>query len=537
MIKEFYYYLIILFSGLFDRTYYLLTYPDVRKADIDPLWHFVKCGWKEGRDPSAYFDTEYYLKHNIDVFEKHINPLVHYILFGGFEGRNPNEYFSSSKYFESNEKANDKNINLLIQYKKYFTKQQSEVKDDHIPTTNNNYNQFREIWRRKNLKNFMEVLSKSIYEDGKITHLICLPFFSTGGAELVAINYAKAVISKDDYNVLLLTDGKNKDIEVDMDPRIIKYSLDDFVTSTKNNTKKILLYDIIITLRPKVVHNINSTLLWELFMEKGESLRKYSHLFASIFALQFDDKGGKVGYAEYYLQNAISHISGLLTDNRRFIEDAVHEYKLNSSIDKFKCIYNPSRAFNDKTLSIALNRLESYKNDIQQSEKLNCVWAGRIDREKRWELFLEIVQKCRFADFSMYGQSVVDQNEYLPNYDNLHFRGTFRSPDEVFLNNKFAAFIFTSRWEGLPNILIEAGSWGIPIIAPNVGGISELINDETGFLLSSNPDSGDYRNTLLYIRDNPEEAVHRSLRLLEIITNRHSWQHFLSEIIYIDGYI
>jgi len=87
MIKEFYYYLIILFSGLFDRTYYLLTYPDVRKADIDPLWHFVKCGWKEGRDPSNSFNTSFYLENNPDVANTGINPLIHYHKHGIKENR------------------------------------------------------------------------------------------------------------------------------------------------------------------------------------------------------------------------------------------------------------------------------------------------------------------------------------------------------------------------------------------------------------------------------------------------------------------
>jgi len=43
-------------SGLFDPEYYLRTYADVRKADVDPLRHFCKRGWKEGRNPSAAFN-------------------------------------------------------------------------------------------------------------------------------------------------------------------------------------------------------------------------------------------------------------------------------------------------------------------------------------------------------------------------------------------------------------------------------------------------------------------------------------------------
>jgi len=89
MIREIIDYIIIKRSGYFDSAYYLLRYPDCRLADVDPLWHFVRYGWREGRNPSQEFDTAYYLQHNPDVRAAHVNPLVHYIRFGRKEGRLP----------------------------------------------------------------------------------------------------------------------------------------------------------------------------------------------------------------------------------------------------------------------------------------------------------------------------------------------------------------------------------------------------------------------------------------------------------------
>jgi glycosyltransferase involved in cell wall biosynthesis len=80
-------YLAIKKSGLFDEAYYLRSYPDCRRSDVDPLWHFLKNGYKEGRNPSANFDTTYYLESNPDVLSANINPLVHYLRFGKKEGR------------------------------------------------------------------------------------------------------------------------------------------------------------------------------------------------------------------------------------------------------------------------------------------------------------------------------------------------------------------------------------------------------------------------------------------------------------------
>ena len=66
-------------SGLFDPEYYLRTYADVRKADVDPLRHFCKRGWKEGRNPSAAFNTRQYLQKHPELQEMDINPLLHHI--------------------------------------------------------------------------------------------------------------------------------------------------------------------------------------------------------------------------------------------------------------------------------------------------------------------------------------------------------------------------------------------------------------------------------------------------------------------------
>lgn len=76
-------------SGLFDARYYMLTYPDVRRADVNPLWHYLINGWREYRNPSEKFNTEYYLMTNRDVATSGVNPLYHYLKFGQKEGRAP----------------------------------------------------------------------------------------------------------------------------------------------------------------------------------------------------------------------------------------------------------------------------------------------------------------------------------------------------------------------------------------------------------------------------------------------------------------
>ncbi len=61
----------------FDPAFYLATYRDIAQAGIDPFDHYLRYGYREGRDPSAAFDTKFYLNRYLGG-ELDQNPLLHY---------------------------------------------------------------------------------------------------------------------------------------------------------------------------------------------------------------------------------------------------------------------------------------------------------------------------------------------------------------------------------------------------------------------------------------------------------------------------
>lgn len=60
---------------------------------------------------------------------------------------------------------------------------------------------------------------------------------------------------------------------------------------------------------------------------------------------------------------------------------------------------------------------------------------------------------------------------------------------EYYKNNNIKCFINLSSGEGLPVSMMEVQSFGIPIVATDVGGVGEIVNDKTGVLLKENPTS------------------------------------------------
>ncbi|OYV35227.1 MAG: hypothetical protein B7Z81_09005 [Acidocella sp. 20-61-6] len=80
-------------SGLFLADWYVERHPELAKPGADQLGYFCKIGWRQGDLPNPYFDPGYYLAANPDVARAGLNPLLHYVTHGDKEGRDPCAFF------------------------------------------------------------------------------------------------------------------------------------------------------------------------------------------------------------------------------------------------------------------------------------------------------------------------------------------------------------------------------------------------------------------------------------------------------------
>ncbi len=82
----------------FDTAYYLLNYfPDGLK--VNPLYHYLKWGWKEGLQPGPFFDAEYYRASS--DWERG-DPLTHFCRFRQHEGDVPSLVWDKGYYLDNN---------------------------------------------------------------------------------------------------------------------------------------------------------------------------------------------------------------------------------------------------------------------------------------------------------------------------------------------------------------------------------------------------------------------------------------------------
>jgi len=88
--------------------------------------------------------------------------------------------------------------------------------------------------------------------------------------------------------------------------------------------------------------------------------------------------------------------------------------------------------------------------------------------------------------------------EYKIN-DKVSFLGSVK-PDDFF--KEIDIFVFLSKEEGLPWTILEAMASGVPVIASDVGGISEVIsNKDNGLLVNETSDCEGLKRSIYYLAD------------------------------------
>ena len=96
--------------------------------------------------------------------------------------------------------------------------------------------------------------------------------------------------------------------------------------------------------------------------------------------------------------------------------------------------------------------------------------------------------------------------------------------------------LLTSRFEGTPNVLIEAQAAGIPVVAPDVGGTSEtLLNGVTGILVG-NRRASSLASAVLEILDDPGWRERAATQGPAFVSKKFGHQRMIDDTIAAYGY-
>lgn len=216
--------------------------------------------------------------------------------------------------------------------------------------------------------------------------------------------------------------------------------------------------------------------------------------------------------------------------------DLVKNYGVDK--DKIKVIYNPCDKEKIRK-SIDKYVMSKEENDIFESSDNIVITAGRLTNQKgQWHLiraFSEVVKEIDDAKLIILG--VGEKKDYLRKLikdlkleNNIYLLGYKFNPYAYL--NKSNLFVFSSLFEGLGNILLEAMACEIPIISTDCdSGPRELLNPKSDIKKTGSADNiiyGEYGilvpvfDGVEYNADDPltkEELIY-SKAIIEILRNR-----------------
>lgn len=201
-------------------------------------------------------------------------------------------------------------------------------------------------------------------------------------------------------------------------------------------------------------------------------------------------------------------------DSIFFISEKGFEYyKSNFSYDK----YMP----NMHICELGVNKGE--KKEKVSKDFFELVSCSNVIPVKRVELIVEglsilddtiKVKWTHFGDGILFCEIKKLAKEKLQNKVNIRYSFKGQCENKEILNyykrSNVDCFILTSESEGIPISIQEAMSYGIPIIATNVGGVSETF-EKNGVLLNANPKPQEIAEAIsfLYSLSNEEIKVMR----------------------------
>ena len=171
----------------------------------------------------------------------------------------------------------------------------------------------------------------------------------------------------------------------------------------------------------------------------------------------------------------------------------------------------------DSSVVLTVRRLV-YKNGID-----TLIESAKIAIKKNPRLVFLVVGKG--PDFG----KVKEKIEQLGIQENFRLTGFISDESLPFYYNVADFFVLPSKsGEGLPLVALEAMSCGVPVIATNVGGISEVMEEGYGKLVP--PDSTDSLAEAIL------EFSHRDLSVLKkdlraIIEQNYSWDKNVEKIV------
>ena len=181
---------------------------------------------------------------------------------------------------------------------------------------------------------------------------------------------------------------------------------------------------------------------------------------------------------------------------RHYIIDNIGKIFSISQDGIYYAIKNWKTNSNQKFVLSRLGVNNSIPFDVSKNKIYLILSCSNLIPVKRVHLIAEALKEIdnfrikwvHFGD-GLEKKSLEKITEVLPINIEVEFKGSVPNIEiyTYYNENRPDLFINVSSSEGVPVSIMEAMSFGVPVIGTNVGGVSEIVNGKNGYLINPNP--------------------------------------------------
>lgn len=142
--------------------------------------------------------------------------------------------------------------------------------------------------------------------------------------------------------------------------------------------------------------------------------------------------------------------------------------------------YSAFRKNENKMIVIPNSITKVYSSRVlNRKNKVRIGFVGRFSDEKQPGVFCSLSEICDYSFHAFGSGPLLDSNKAL--FPKVNFHGQVDNEGDIY--NNIDILLVTSKFENCPMVILEAMSHGVPVVAPNVGGISEITNNGVDSIL------------------------------------------------------
>ena len=168
----------------------------------------------------------------------------------------------------------------------------------------------------------------------------------------------------------------------------------------------------------------------------------------------------------------INHVDLVLTLGKKWRDLLLSEKWLKTHVD---FLYNPAPEVSDMTISPKKYFLFAAYLDINKGyDTLIEAFSSVVRRHPEWKLII-----CGVGNI----EDVKERIQKAGIESNVELPGWIEGEQKKQLFKEAYAYCMTSKKEGLPMSVLEAMSYGVPVISTNVGCLPEIISDGKSALM------------------------------------------------------